>query len=97
MEELHSVEGQNFTKKAHSMKSKERPWALTKEGPIHAARRIDIKALCMFRFPAKKAIKKVQQKNWAGIPRGYQRLGILGTCSTAKVRLKRLKGEKHKR
>ena len=29
----------------------------SKEGPIQAARRINIKALFMFRFPAKKAIK----------------------------------------
>ena len=61
----------------------------TKEGPIRAARRIDIKALCMFRFPAKKAIKKsskIQWKNWAGIPRGCQRLEILGTCSIVGLR-----------
>ena len=28
-----------------------------KEGPIQAARRINIKTLCMFRFPAKRPLK----------------------------------------
>ena len=51
------VEDQNFTRKAHSMKSNEIPWVLTKEGSIHEARRINIKALCMFKFPAKRPIK----------------------------------------
>ena len=27
--------GPKFHKKTHSMKSKDRPWTLTKEGPIH--------------------------------------------------------------
>ena len=31
--------GPKFYKKAHSMKSKERPWALTKEGPIHEVKK----------------------------------------------------------
>ena len=75
-----------FHKKTHSMKSK--------EGPIQAARRINIKAQFIFRFPAKKAIKKsnkIQWKNWAGIPRGCQRLGILGTCSIVNVELRQFK------
>ena len=45
------------------MKSKERPWVLTKEGTIHAVRRINIKALCMFRFPAKKTIKNLAKSS----------------------------------
>ena len=79
------VEVQKFHNKAHSIKK-------NKEGPICATRRIDIKALCMFKLPAKKAIKKsrkIQWKNWVGTPRGCQSLGILGTCST--VGLKQLK------
>ena len=56
-------EDQNFTRKAHSMKSKERPWVLTKEGSIHEARRINIKALCMFRFPAKRPLKNLAKSS----------------------------------
>ena len=44
-----------FHKKAHSMKSK--------EGPIHAARRINIKALCMFRFLAKRPLKNLEKSS----------------------------------
>ena len=45
------------------MKSKERPWGLTKEGPIQAARRINIKALYIFRFPAKKPLKNLAKSS----------------------------------
>ena len=58
--------GPKFHKKAHSIKK-------YKEDPICAAKRIDIKALYMFRFPAKNVIKKsskIQWKNRAKIPRG---------------------------
>ena len=58
--------GPKFHNKAHSIKK-------NKEGPIRVARRIDIEALYMFKFLAKKTIKKsskIQWKNWAGIPRG---------------------------
>ena len=33
--------GLKFHKKAHSMKSKERPWVLTKEGPIDEIKKDD--------------------------------------------------------
>ena len=55
------------------MKSKERPWVLTKEGPIHAARRINIKALCMFKFPAKRPLK-IQQNPVKELGQDTQRL-----------------------
>ena len=55
------------------MKSKGRPWVLTKEGPIHAARRINIKALCMFKFPVKRPLK-IQQNPVKELGRDTQRL-----------------------
>ena len=35
----------------------------SKEGPIHAARRINIKALCMFRFLAKRPLKNLAKSS----------------------------------
>ena len=67
-----NVEDQNFTRKAHFMKSKERPWVLTKEGSIHEARRINIKVLCMLRFPAKRPLKnlaKSSERTGPGYPK----------------------------
>ena len=84
--------GSKFHKKSHSMKSK--------EGPIHAARRINIKALCVFKFSAKMAIKKsskIQWKNWAEIPKGCQRLRIFGTCSTVGLRQLKRSATKYKK
>ena len=83
--------GPIFHKKAHSMKSKERPWVLTKEGPIYEVRRINIKALCMFRFPKKKRPLKIQQNPVKELGRDTQKLEILMTCNTAKVGLRQLK------
>ena len=52
--------------------------------------RINIKALCMFRFPAKMPLK-IQQNPVKELGWDTQRLGILRTCSTAKVGLRQLK------
>ena len=63
------------------MKSKERPWALTKEGPIQAARRINIKALYMFRFPAKRPLKnpaKSNERTGPGYPEAARGSGSSG-------------------
>ena len=46
----------------------------SKEGPIRAARRINIKALCMFRFPAEKVHLKIQQNPVKELGRDTQRL-----------------------
>ena len=73
------------------MKSKERPWVLTKEGPIYEVRKINIKALCMFRFPEKKRPLKIQQNPVKELGQDTQKLGILMTCNTAKVGLRQLK------
>ena len=43
----------------------------SKEGPIQAARRINIKALFMFRFPAKRSLKspaKFNERTGPGYP-----------------------------
>ena len=66
-----NVEDQNFTRKAHFMKSKERPWVLTKEGSIHEARRINIKVLCMLRFPKRplKNLAKSSERTGLGYPK----------------------------
>ena len=62
----------------------------SKEGPIQAARRINIKALFMFKFPAKRPLKS-PAKSSERIESGYQRFRILGTYSTANVGLRQLK------
>ena len=64
----------------------------------HAVRRINIKVLCMFRFSTKMPLK-IQQNPMKELGRDTQRLGILGTCSTAKVGLRQLKrgATKHKK
>ena len=46
----------------------------SKEGPIRATRRINIKALCMFRFPTKKGHLKIQQNPVKELGRDTQRL-----------------------
>ena len=45
-----------------------------------------------------KIAKEPSGKNWAGIPGDCQELGILGTCSEARVGLRQFKGgaKKHK-
>ena len=50
----------------------------SKEGPICAARKINIKALCMFRFPAKKAIKKCSERIGPRYPEAARGSGSLG-------------------
>ena len=69
------------------MKGKERPWVLTKEGPIHATRRINIKALCTFRFPTKKAIKnpaKSSKRTGLGCPEATRGSGSSGCAAQLK-------------
>ena len=63
----------------------------SKEGPIRAARRINIEALCIFRFPAKKCQIKIQQNPMKELGRDTQRPGILRMCSIANVGLRQLK------
>ena len=80
------VEVQKFHNKAHSIKLKKKK----KEGPIRAAIRINIRALFMFRFPAKRPLKNPVKYN-ERIGSGYQRFRILETYSTANVGLRQLK------
>ena len=63
----------------------------SKEGPIRAAKRINIKALCIFKFPAEKGHLKIQQNPMKELARDTQRPEILRMCSIANVGLRQLK------
>ena len=62
----------------------------SKEDKIQAARRINIKALFMFKIPAKRPLKSPTMSS-ERIGSGYQRFRILETYSTANVGLRQLK------
>ena len=59
----------------------------SKEGPIHAARRINIKALCMFRFLAKRPLKNLEKSSERTRP-GYPEAA---RCSRFSGRVAQLK------
>ena len=55
----------------------------SKEGPIQAARRINIKALFMFRFPTKRSLKspaKFSERIGPGYPEAARRPGSSGNA-----------------
>jgi len=55
----------------------------SKEGPIQAARRINIKAQFIFRFPAKRSSKspaKFSQRTGPGYPEAARRPGSSGNA-----------------
>ena len=56
----------------------------SKEGPIQATRRINIKALFMFRFPAKRSLKspvKSSERTGPGYPEVARGLGSSGNAA----------------
>ena len=56
----------------------------SKEGPIQAARRINIKALFMFRFPAKRPLKnpaKSSERTRPGYPKAARGSGSSGNAA----------------
>ena len=56
----------------------------SKEGPIQAVRRINIKALFMFRFPAKRSLKspaKSNERTRLGYPEAVRGPGSSGNAA----------------